>query len=152
MCGTTRFSGKTNEPHRRFEDVFGLRCADGNYDTHALDDLAQSAGWNVLRPGDAVVLKEKIYLIVISGVVWSRPDLAVLDELAAGRVDKTTIWFFNPDVVFPDARILPGTRLPVQTPILAEYTGTQLSAFTMGAGVRKRIRILFPPTHDVTFP
>jgi hypothetical protein len=85
---------------------------------------------------------------VISGATWSRPDLEALDELAARDTDGTRVWFFNPDHVFPDERILPGAPPIRQTPALAEYSGEQLVAFLQGGsisgGVIGRIRSLFP--------
>jgi hypothetical protein len=59
-----------------------------------------------------------------------------------------SVWFFNPDYVFPDARILPGAPRMVSTPALAEYAGAQLVSFVPGwavsGGVIDRIQNLFP--------
>lgn len=63
---------------------------------------------------------------IVSGMTSRKRDLEVQDELAPRKTDGTRIWFFNPDYVFPDDRILPGVRRMVQTPALAEYSGSRL--------------------------
>jgi hypothetical protein len=114
----------------------------------ALHREARNAGWMVLGPGDTTDLGDETHSIVISGVTWSRADLVVLDELAARDTRNVRVWFFNPDVVFPDERILPGAGRMVQTPALAEYLGQHLVRFLQGGavsgGVIERIRELFP--------
>jgi hypothetical protein len=110
--------------------------------------LAEAVGWTVLHPGESIRLDKNGHSIVISGVTWSKPDLEVLDELATRNTGGTRVWFFNPDYVFPDDRILPGTPRMVQTPALAEYSGEQLVAFVQGGSISgaviDRIRSLFP--------
>jgi hypothetical protein len=101
-----------------------------------------------LQPGESTHLDEDTRAIVISGVTWSKPDLEVLDELAARDTAGTRVWFFNPDYFFPDDRILPGAPRMIETPVLAEYSGKRLVAFAQGrsisGGVIDRIRNLFP--------
>ena len=132
----------------RFISLFDAQTLDHRAETAALNELAESAGWVVLHAGDSIRLDKNSRAIVISGVTWSKPDLEVLDELATRDIGDTRVWFFNPDYVFPDERILPGAPRMVQTPALAEYSGEQLVAFVQGGsvsgGVIDRIRRLFP--------
>jgi hypothetical protein len=131
-----------------FAEIFDAESLDHKSKTHTLNDTAQSVGWIVLQPGESICLEEDTSSIVISGVTWSKPDLDVLDELAARETAGTRVWFFNPDYVFPDDRILPGVPRMVTTPVLAEYSGKRLGAFVQGGsisgGVIDRIRNLFP--------
>lgn len=132
----------------RFAEIFGTQSLDQQSKANELNDRAQAAGWTVLHPGDSIRLDDEAHTIVISGVTWSKPDLEVLDELAARNTADARVWFFNPDYVFADERILPGAPQMRYTPVLAEYTGKQLIAFVQdgsGAGsVVDRIRNLFP--------
>lgn len=132
----------------RFAEIFGTQSLDHQSEANELNDRAQAAGWTVLHPGDAIRLDDEAHAIVISGVTWSKPDLEVLDELAARNTADTRVWFFNPDYVFPDERILPGAPQMRDTPVLAEYAGKRLIAFVQGGsgagGVVDRIRNLFP--------
>jgi len=111
----------------------------------ALNERVGLAGWSVLHPGQVIRLEEGSRSIVISGVTWSKPDLCLLDELAALNSSGTRVWFFNPDRVFPDEKILPGAARMVQTPVLAEYSGKQLIRFTQGGHALTRIREVFEP-------
>ncbi len=97
-----------------------------------------------MHAGESIRLGKSGRSIVISGVTWSKPDLELLDELAARDTVGTQVWFFNPDEVFPDDRILPGAPRMVQTPALAEYSGEQFVSFLQGGTVYGRIRDLFP--------
>ena len=132
----------------RFADIFHSQSGDHQSEMRTLNELAQAAGWTVLQPQESIHLHDDSRAIVISGVTWSKPDLEVLDELASHDTAGTRVWFFNPDCVFPDERILPGARPMIQTPVLAEYSGTRLVSFVQGGsvseGVIERIRILFP--------
>ena len=133
---------------QRFIEIFGAQTMDGRAESDTLNALAESAGWFLLHPGESIRLDKSDRSIVISGVTWSKPDLELLDELATRDTVGTQVWFFNPDQVFPDDRILPGAPRMVQTPALAEYSGEQLVAFVQGGsvsgGVIDRIRRLFP--------
>jgi hypothetical protein len=133
---------------RTFSGIFDAQSIDLNRRADILDGTAESAGWVVLHSGQSITLEEGIHAIVISGVPWSRPDLELLDELAARDTEETRVFFFNPDRVFPDERILPGASRMIQTPAMAEYAGKRLVAFTQGGsksgGVIERIRSLFP--------
>ena len=135
---------------QRFLEIFGAQAIDHRAEAARLNELAESAGWTVLQPGELIHLDKNGHSIVISGVTWSKGDLEVLDELAARDLGRTRVWFFNPDYVFPDDRILPGAPRMIQTPALAEYSGEQLVAFVQGGsvsgGVIDCIRKLFPPT------
>jgi hypothetical protein len=132
-----------------FAKIFNGQSLDSRSGSNALNLRAAAAGWTVLHPGESVRLDDVGHSIVISGVPWSKPDLEVLDELAARDTGSTRIWFFNPDDVFPDERILPGAPRMVQTPALAEYSGSRLVGFLQGGsvsgGVIDRVRKLFPP-------
>lgn len=132
----------------RFEEIFDSQRLDDRSEWATLNGLAQAAGWTVLQAGESIGLDRDGHSIVISGVTWSKPDLEVLDELAARDTSGTRVWFFNPDSVFPDDRILPGAPRMLQTPVLAEYSGERLVAFVQGGsvsgGVIDRIRSLFP--------
>jgi hypothetical protein len=132
----------------RFADIFDAQSLDHKREIGALNEQAQAAGWTVLHPGDSIRLDDDAHAIVISGVTWSKPDLEVLDELAARNTADSRVWFFNPDYVFPDERILPGAPQMRYTPVLAEYAGKRLIAFVQdgsgAAGVVDRIRNLFP--------
>ena len=130
---------------QRFIEVFGAQTLDGRVESDALNKMAESVGWNVLRPGESIRLDKSGRSIVISGVTWSKPDLELLDELATRETVGTQVWFFNPDQVFPDDRILPGAPRMVQTPVLAEYSGEQFISFLQRGRVYGRIRDLFPP-------
>jgi hypothetical protein len=129
---------------QRFVEIFGEQTLDGRVEFETMHEMAESAGWTVLRPGELIRLDESGRSIVISGVTWSKPDLELLDELATRDTVGTQVWFFNPDQVFPDDRILPGAPRMVQTPALAEYSGEQLVSFLQGGRVHGRIRDLFP--------
>ncbi len=133
---------------QRFVEIFSAHTLDGRAEAATLNELAESVGWIVLQPGDSIRLDKTSHSIVISGVTWSQPDLEVLDELANRDTGRTRVWFFNPDNVFPDDRILPGAPRMRQTPALAEYSGEQLVAFVQGGsasgGVIDHIRRLFP--------
>lgn len=89
----------------------------------------------MLHPEEAILLNDETPSLVISGVTWSKPDLELLDELATRDTSGTRVWFFNPDYVLPDERILPGTPRVVQTPVLAEYAGKRLVSFLQGGSV-----------------
>jgi hypothetical protein len=132
----------------RFAEIFDAQSLDHRAETGALNERAQAAGWTVLHPGESIRLDDDTHTIVISGVTWSKPDLQVLDELASRDTADTQVWFFNPDYVFPDERILPGASRMIQTPAMAEYAGKRLIAFVQGGsvtgGVIDRIRKLFP--------
>ena len=132
----------------RFAEIFDAHSPDGRPEAARLNAMADAVGWTVLQPGQSIVLDRGGHAIVISGVTWSKPDLEVLDELASRDTGGTRVWFFNPDCVFPDDRILPGATRMVQTPALAEYSGEQLVAFVQGGSVSggfiDRIRSLFP--------
>jgi len=133
----------------RFADIFDAQSLDHQSEISTLNDRAQAAGWKVLHPGDSITLDDdSSRSIVISGVTWSKPDLELLDELASRDTSDTNVWFFNPDRVFPDERILPGASRLVQTPAMAEYSGKRLESFVQGGsvsgGVSDRIRKLFP--------
>jgi len=132
----------------RFVSLFDAQTLDHRAETAALNELAEAVGWIVLQAGNSIGLDENGRAIVISGVTWSKPDLEVLDELATRDTGGTRVWFFNPDYVFPDERILPGAPRMVQTPALAEYSGERLVAFVQGGsasgGVIDHIRRLFP--------
>ena len=132
----------------RFSDIHNTLTLDHRFESDILDERARSAGWEVLRPGESIRLDDETPSIVISGVTWSKPDLEVLDELATRDTSDTRVWFFNPDYVFPDERILPCAPRMVQTPALAEYVGKQLISFLQGGsvsgGVIDRIRSRFP--------
>jgi hypothetical protein len=132
----------------RFSEIFDAQTLDHRSETSTLNDRARAAGWEVLHPGESILLDGETPSIVISGVTWSKPDLEVLDELATRDTSDTRVWFFNPDYVFSDERILPGAPRMVQTPVLAEYTGKRLVAFLQGGsvsgGVIDRIRGRFP--------
>jgi hypothetical protein len=127
----------------RFADIFEVQTLDHQSETNALNEKARAAGWNVLHPGESVRLDDDTRSIVISGVTWSKPDLEVLDELAARDTSDTQVWFFSLDYVFPDERILPNAPSVIRTPVLAEYSGRQLVNFVQGRGVIDRIRNLF---------
>jgi hypothetical protein len=132
----------------RFSEIFHQQTLNHRSEAKTLNDLARATGWNVLDPGEAIRLDDETPSIVICGVTWSKPDLELLDELATRDTSGTRVWFFNPDYVFPDERILPGAPRMVQTPILAEYEGKRLVAFLQGGsvsgGVIDRIRSPFP--------
>ena len=132
----------------RFSEIFDAQTFDHKSETNSLNDRARAAGWEVLHPGESILLGDETPSIVISGVTWSKPDLEVLDELATRDTSDTRVWVFNPDYVFPDERILPGAPRMVQTPVLAEYAGKRLVAFLQGGsvsgGVIDRIRSRFP--------
>jgi hypothetical protein len=130
---------------QRFVEIFGAQTLDGRAESDTLDQLAESAGWSVLHPGESIRLDKSGRSIVISGVTWSKPDLELLDELATRDTVGTHVWFFNPDHVFPDDRILPGAPRMVQTPAVAEYSGQQFVSFLQGGRVHGRVRELFPP-------
>ena len=83
----------------RFAEIFGTQSLDHQSEAKELNDRAQAAGWTVLHPGDAIRLDDEAQAIVISGVTWSKPDLEVLDDLAARNTADTRVWFFNPDYV-----------------------------------------------------
>jgi len=132
----------------RFAKIFDANC--WIIDRAALlNERAGAAGWTVLHPGESVRLDDVGHSIVISGVPWSKSDLEVLDELAARDTGDTRVWFFNPDDVFPDERILPGAPRMIQTPAMAEYSGSRLVDFVQGGsvsgGVIDQIRKLFLP-------
>jgi len=131
----------------RFGEIFEAQSLDHHFETRVLNERAAAAGWTVLHPGESVRLDDSARSIVISGVTWSKPDLEVLDELAARDTSDTRVWFFNPDDVFPDEHILPGAPRMIQTPVLAEYSGRRLVNFVQGGsvsgGVIDRIRNLF---------
>jgi hypothetical protein len=127
----------------RFIEIFDIQTLDHEYERIALTKMAEAAGWMVLHPGESVRFDDG-RSIVISGVTWSKPDLEVLDELASRDTGDAPVWFFNPDYVFPDDRILPGTPRMLATPALAEYSGTRLVSFAQGRGVMDQIRKLFP--------
>jgi hypothetical protein len=130
---------------RLFADIHDAHSLDGESEISTLNDRAQATGWKVLHPGDSITLDDdSSRSIVISGVTWSKPDLEVLDDLASRATSDTKVWFFNPDRVFPDERILPGASRMVQTPAMAEYSGKRLVAFAQGGSVIDRIRNLFP--------
>lgn len=128
----------------RFSDIFNAQTLDHKAETNTLNDRAQAVGWDVLHTGESIHLSDETASIVISGVTWSKPDLEVLDELASRDTFDTQVWFFNPDDVFPDERILPSAPLMVQTPVLAEYVGRRLVSFLQGGSVIDRIRSRFP--------
>lgn len=132
---------------QRFADIFDAQSLDHRSETGALNERASAAGWTVLHPGESVWLDDSARSIVISGVTWSKPDLEVLDELAARDTSDTRVWFFNPDYVFPDEHVLPGGPRMATTPVLAEYAGRRLVNFVKGGsvsgGVIDRIRTLF---------
>ena len=90
----------------RFAEIFNAQSLYSQSGTDSLNDMARAAGWTVLEPGESICLDESTRSIVISGVTWSKPDLELLDELAARETVGTRVWFFNPDYVFPDDRIL----------------------------------------------
>jgi hypothetical protein len=127
----------------RFAEIFDGQPLDFGSRAKALDGMAEAADWTVLYSGDSVRLADNTHSIAISGVPWSKPDLEVLDELAARDAANTRVWFFNPDKVFPDARILPAAPRMLQTPTLAEYSGGRLVDFAQGGSVVDRIRKLF---------
>lgn len=129
---------------QRFIEIFGAQTLDGRVESDTLNEMAESAGWTVLHAGESIRLDKGGRSIVISGVTWSKPDLELLDELATRDTVGTHVWFFNPDKVFPDDRILPGAPRMVQTPALAEYSGEQFVSFLQGGRVYGRIRDLFP--------
>lgn len=130
---------------RLFADIFDAQSLDGESEISMLNDRAQAVGWTVLHPGDSINLDDDSFRsIVISGVTWSKPDLELLDELASRDTTGTAVWFFNPDRVFPDDRILPGASRMTQTPAMAEYSGKHIVAFVQGGSVVDEIRKLFP--------
>jgi hypothetical protein len=110
----------------RFIEIFDAQTLDHSSETNTLNDRARAAGWDVLHPGEMICLDDETPSIVISGVTWSKPDLELLDELATRDTSGTRVWFFNPDYVFPDERVLPDAPRMIQTPILAEYAGKRL--------------------------
>jgi len=132
----------------RFAEMFDPQALDHQSNIGNLNKMAEAAGWIVLQPGQSIRLDRDGHSIVISGVTWSKQDLELLDELASRDTGSTRVWFFNPDHVAPDDRILPGAPRMGQTPALAEYTGEHLVAFIRGGsvsgGVIDRIRSLFP--------
>ncbi len=128
----------------RFTEIYDAQTMDHKSEASALNERAHAAGWDVLHPGDLICLDEETPSIVISGLTWSKPDLEVLDELAKRDTCGTRVWFFNPDYVFPDERILPAAPRFHQTPVMVEYAGKRLAVFSQGRGVIDRIRKLFP--------
>ncbi len=102
----------------------------------ALYDLARSLGWRVLLPGTQPDLPERRSSVFVGAVAWSRPDLEILDQIAAkGNKWNKTIWFFNPALWTPP--ILPGLPIMTATPMLAEYVGSRPVGF-----VQSRPRVL----------
>ncbi len=129
----------------KFADLFARLDLDYEAKNRVLNEMAEAAGWRVLHAGDSVQLAPCGRSIVITGVVWSKPDLETLDQLAALKLSNA--WFFNPDRVPPDQRVLPGAGNLLATPGLAEYDGELLVSFLQGGLAHERVAFVGPAFH-----
>ena len=130
----------------RFLDIWDHHWGSSPEGAAQLEAIADSLGWRILAHPNHLTLLPKQRNIILGAAPWSRPDLEVLDALAAGlRTVKEEnersgqslfapqICLFNPDKATPYEHWFAHVPMPLQLPVYVEYFGDgRLRGFLQG--------------------
>jgi hypothetical protein len=102
-----------------------------------LPEAVRAAGWRFLYRGDEFDPAGQSAALVIGVAPWNEPELRALDGLfAASAGAPVRIWVFDIDDcenAEDIARVLPGVKPPVRTPVVAKYIEGGLARSAEGA-------------------
>jgi len=102
-----------------------------------LPEAVRAAGWRFLYRGEEFDPAGQPAALVIGIAPWNGPELKALDQLLGSLVDDVVgIWVFDIDDcenAEDIARVLPGVKPPIQTPVVAKYEEGALARSAEGS-------------------